>query len=259
MKVVWLSHQLPREDAAAGGGGLLPGRWAGGAEMLQEKMRSRAPAGLTVEIVDPRSASDALEEVDGDRLVVAAPEGLRPAQLGAAVRLAGHIPTTAWLMSIQPPTVGPLLAAARTVLWASDAMRGWHGWAPDGPSLPGWFDTTEIPRGREKEDFALWAARDHPQKGRLAAITWAARNGRRLELLTDAPRPAVLEAMGRAAQFVFLPASHDPCPTTLVEAEIAGCEIITNGMAGRVPVSGADAVAAYVEALPGRFWDTVAA
>ncbi len=33
--------------------------------------------------------------------------------------------------------------------------------------------------------------------------------------------------------FVFLPKAFDSCPRTLIEAEAAGCEIITNHLAGR--------------------------
>ena len=54
-----------------------------------------------------------------------------------------------------------------------------------------------------------------------------------LRELTNVPRRQVLDAMSVAEVFVYLPKSHDTIPRTLIEAELAGCRIVTNDNAGR--------------------------
>lgn len=247
MKLGWVSSQWPRDDDAPALPGLLPGRYAGGAELLQDSMRSRAPEG--VELVEIRPGE--LELIEGcDDLVVAGLAGFPDHELDV---LASRRPL-AWIMSVPQPRELPLLEASR-VVWASPEMMGWFPWAPKGEVCSGWFDTSGVPRGVEKHATALWAARDHPQKGRMNARLVAARLGVPLVELTSAPREQVLEAMGTAAYFILLPkGSPDPCPTTVIEAEIAGCEIIVNRLVGRVPVRGSQAVVEYVESLPERFY-----
>ena len=71
------------------------------------------------------------------------------------------------------------------------------------------------------------------------------------------PRDTVLEHMGRARWFIHLPNGPDPCPRTVIEAEIAGCELVVNKNVGRVPVSGADNVAGFVSTAAERFWGWV--
>jgi hypothetical protein len=64
--------------------------------------------------------------------------------------------------------------------------------------------------------------------------------------------------MGRARWFVALPEGpFDPCPTTVIEAEIAGCEIVANDLVGRTPVRGAQPNVDFIESLPDLFWGTV--
>jgi hypothetical protein len=215
--------------------------------MLQEAMRSRVPQG--VELVEIRPGE--LDLIDGcDDLVVAGLAGFADVELAA---LASRSPL-AWIMTPPKRRELPLLEASR-VVWASPEMMGWFPWAPKGEVCSGWFDTSEVPRGEEKDGYALWAARDHPQKGRIGARLAADRLGVELIELTGVPRSRVLEAMDRAAYFILLPkGAPDPCPTTVIEAEIAGCEIIVNSMVGRVPVRGSQQVAEWVESLPERFY-----
>jgi hypothetical protein len=112
----------------------------------------------------------------------------------------------------------------------AESEASWTGTSPE--VCNGWIDLSAI-TPREKGDYALWAARNHPQKGRLAARMWAAANKVELRELTDVPRSTVLQAMSEARTFVFLPQRLDACPRTLIEAEAAGCEIVTNHHAGR--------------------------
>ena len=137
-------------------------------------------------------------------------------------------------------------------------MVRWYEWVGrDIRVCPAPMDTSLIPQCVPKEDFALWASRDHPLKGKWDAIAWAMNAGIKMVSLTNQPRETVLEHMARASVFVHLPHNHDPCPRTVIEAEIAGCEIVVNENVGRVPVRGADEVAAYVEGAAERFWGWV--
>ena len=176
MRVGWLSHQFAADREMPKRPGLLPGRFAGGAEMSTEEM----------------IAAD-------------------------------------------------------------------HPWA-DMPYevCPAPLDVDAIPQGVPKEDFVLWAGRDIGHKGRDQARAFVAEKGLRLVELTDVPRETVLEHMGRARWFVHMPQGFvDPCPRTVIEAEIAGCEVWVNDRVGRVPVRGAAEVAEYIRRVPGRFWSWV--
>jgi hypothetical protein len=61
----------------------------------------------------------------------------------------------------------------------------------------------------------------------------------------------VLDAMAAHTYFVFLPKSFDSCPRTLLEAELAGCEIVTNLSAGRRDPGD---IREVLLAQPGKFW-----
>lgn len=249
MRIAWVSHQWPRADDAPAIPGLLPGRYAGGAEMLQDLMRRRLE--LDYIPVDPTADPDLTGLEDADRVVVSGLVALSPAQLA---RIAPLRPLV-WTMTARElvPAILPILEAASPLVYASPELRSWVPWAPDGHYCSGWIDTTEIPDRTRTDLDALWAARDHPLKGRIAARVWALRHDRTLTEMTGAPRSDVLTAMSRARTFVHLPYERDPCPTTVVEAELAGCEIVVNGRVGRVPVRGRDAVAEWIEGLPARF------
>lgn len=253
MLVAWISHQWADPEPKRRGHGLLSGRHAGGAEMTSEEMRDQRPEDVDLLLLDSRQ--DLGPARHADVVVVAATE-LIPVE--AYPFLAGLRPLL-WLRSPQAPVARDLVESAGRVLWASHEMARSHGWRLDDYevcSAP--LDPTEVPRGVPKEPWALWAARDIWHKGRDAAREWAEGAGVELRELTDVPRPTVLEAMGRARWFVHLPVGFvDPCPRTVIEAEIAGCELVLNERVGRVPVRGADAVAEYVAGSAGRFWSWV--
>jgi hypothetical protein len=97
----------------------------------------------------------------------------------------------------------------------------------------------------------LWAARNHPQKGRINARIWALRAEVPLDELSDAPRAEVLAEMATHRWFVFLPKGFDSCPRTLIEAEAAGCDIVTNNLAGRR--DSGELFAVMAEQAP-KFW-----
>lgn len=225
-KVAWLTHHLPgpRNNPALLSGGLV-----GGAEMLDWDMVAAAPDGVDVEWIGPREWERVF---DFDRVVVTGTDFLTDQAMLEVAELRPIV----WVHHQQQPSDARAYLFGMADPFAcmsdlhADTEAGWAGVRAE--VCNGWIDLTDVRPG-VKGRHALWAARMHPQKGPLAARYWAA--GRRVELveLTDVPRSEVLEAMQVARYFVFLPLRLDACPRTLIEAEAAGCEIITNGNAGR--------------------------
>lgn len=240
MRVAWVSHQWPNAD----------GTYVGGAEFIQDEMRRRAPEGVQIVPCRPNAADTALS---CDRIVVAGFELLSADTVG---RLTGHVDAM-WLMSPPMRHAFPLMESARTLVFASDGMREHFGW-DRGEALSGSWDTGAVPTPKAKKDVAVWAARDVWHKGRENARAWAAEQGVPLVEFSNRPRSEVLEAMAEARWFVHLPnMPFDPCPTTVIEAELAGCEIVVNDLVGRVPVQGAAAVRDHIEGNGERFWGWV--
>ena len=227
-RVAWVTHHLTGERS---GSALLPGQYAGGAEMVDADMVAAAPDGVEVVWVPPDRWEEAL---DADRVVITGTDLLSDV---AMVRLADEAPVV-WVHHQQDPSPARayLLRKAFPFVGMSDLhVRAEEGWAGVlGEVCSGWIDVSGIEQG-PKGGHALWAARNHPQKGLLSARFWAAREGVELRELTDVPRDQVLAGMAEARWFVFLPTRLDACPRTLIEAEAAGCDIVTNGNAGRRP------------------------
>jgi hypothetical protein len=110
---------------------------------------------------------------------------------------------------------------------------------------------------KPKENFALWAARLHPQKGPKEAITWASQNSIPLLMMYDKTRAEVLDAMARAKHFVFLPNGFDAEPRSVVEAVLSGCKVHTNELAGITSIPNWDnpeTLASMVTEAKDLFW-----
>lgn len=250
MRVAWISHQFAAADDTPKRPGLLPGRFAGGAEMSTEEMIAQAPA--DVEVVRVRLPGKLPALGDFDRIIIGATEHLT---VQMASEMSVYRPIY-WVRSVQQPWLEPFFRKARLLIWPSDECARWHDWSRTPYEIcPAPLDATAIPRGRPKQDHALWSGRDIWHKGRDAARQYARERGWQLVEVTDKPRSEVLDAMADARWFIHLPQGMvDPCPRAVIEAEIAGCEIITNDLCGRVPVRGSDAVAEFVSGAAERFW-----
>jgi hypothetical protein len=226
VRVAWVTHHLPGDR---GNPALLSGGFAGGAEMLDWEMVASAPDGVEVSWLGPDEWEQA---ADFDRVVVTGTDLLSQ---HAMLKLAQLEPVV-WVHHEQTRTMArqKLFEAAAPFVAMSDlhadVEASWCG--VRGEVNHGCTDLSGVVVG-QKDDVALWAARNHPQKGLLAARMWAKRSGVPLVELSDVPRADVLTAMGRSRWFVFLPQRLDACPRTLIEAEASGCEIVTNGNAGR--------------------------
>lgn len=133
------------------------------------------------------------------------------------------------------------------------------------PKLSSWvtspIDITEITE-KPKEDFALWAARMHNQKGPKEAQAWAEQQGIPLVMMTDKPRAEVLETMSRAKHFVFLPNNFDAEPRAVIEAVLSGCQVHTNELAGITSIPNwqdKDVLTELVAGATQLFWDRILA
>lgn len=223
--------------------------------MSTEAMIASAPSGVSVDVLSPGELTTGLPE-GYDRTIIGATERLTPELVAHAMAKPGSF--LMWLRSPQPAALRPLLEAAAAVSWPSLACGRWHRWPEPFFICPAPLNPDDVKVG-PKEDFALWAARDHPAKGRMNARLWAWQNGVKLVEMTDAPREDILATMTRARYFVHLPKGViDPCPRTVMEAELAGCELIVNELVGRPPASDY-ALADYLRLIPGRFWEWVSA
>jgi hypothetical protein len=121
------------------------------------------------------------------------------------------------------------------------------------------LDITQITQ-KPKENFALWAARMHPQKGPVEAQAWAEQEGIPLVMMHDKSRAEVLEAMSRASHFVFLPTGFDAEPRAVIEAVLSGCQVHTNELAGITSVPNwrnAQVLTGLVNNSKERFWQIV--
>ena len=224
--VAWVTHHLM--DGRAGDG-LLPGL-IGGAEMTDAAMIATAPEGVSVTVIPAQHWRDAL---DFDRIVVTGTDLL---DSEAMLTLAEREPLV-WVHHQQT------FDAARKVLFENAkpflTMSKLHAeyeeraFGVQSYWCHGAFDPDLVKPAERKNRVALWAARDHPQKGRVKARLWAYNNAMPLIEVTNQPHQVVLHEMSQADTFVFLPTALDACPRTLIEAELAGCNIVTNGLAGR--------------------------
>lgn len=242
MKVAWLTHHVPRDYSADW---LLPGG-VGGAEMTDASMIGQAPAGVEVQVID---SAEWEQSLDFDRIIITGTD-LLPDR--AMLRLADESPIV-WVHHQQTPNQArrQLFASAKPFVTMSEAhSRIEEDWS---------FVKSEWCHGHIEIDIspaddrwgALWAARNHPQKGLLAARRWCREQNLELTELSGVERSEVLEAMATHEWFVFLPQGFDSCPRTLIEAEAAGCRIHTNGNAGRRDPGPFDEVMA---AQAPKFW-----
>jgi hypothetical protein len=226
VKVAWLTHHVPRDDDAVW---LLPGG-VGGAELTDAAMIRQAPSSVSISVVEPANWEQAL---DFDRVVITGTDLLTDE---AMFRLADVSPLV-WVHHQQQPSKAraELFARAKPFVTMSRAHAAveWQWSGVLGEWCHGHIDL-DIPESLERDpNSALWAARNHPQKGLLAARRWSRMMDLELTELSSAPRGEVLQAMADHFWFVFLPQAFDSCPRTLIEAEAAGCRIHTNNNAGR--------------------------
>ena len=250
MRVGWLTHHIPRVEERPSA--LLPGKYAGGAERNTDYMIRAAPDHVDVAYIEPDDWRDALNGT-WDRVVVGGTDKL-PEDAMTALAAARPI---VWVQHAQhrTPAKRELFRQASRFLTMSRAHMGWESeWtdrADDFVHSP--VPPDDVSPGI-KEPFALFAGRAHPAKGKIGARIWAQRQGIPLVELENADHDVVLEHMSRATWFVHLPKERDACPLVVIEATLAGCQIVTNSLVGRLEPGDPATVLAQ---QPPKFWAMV--
>jgi len=223
--------------------------------MTDVALLADAPAEVT--IIRPENWKQALEF---DKIVITGTDLLSPF---AMTQLARRKPIVA-VHHLQTRTEErqQLLSSASTLIchtprhleleleWTSPKQSTWI----ISPHDPAQFTA------KPKENFALWAARMHPQKGPVEAQAWAEQEGIPLVMMHDKSRAEVLETMSRASHFVFLPTGFDAEPRTVIEAVLSGCNVVTNDLAGISSIPNwrdPETMASLVSNSKELFWNTV--
>jgi hypothetical protein len=186
-------------------------------------------APVDVKIINPNNWQEAL---DFDKVVITGTDQLTPY---AMTELAKKNPIVS-VHHLQTRTTerAHLLNSASTLICHTPKHLELElSWVSPKKSI--WIISPNDPKQftiKKKENFALWAARLHPQKGPMEAIEWASQKSIPLLMMYDKTRAEVLEAMSRAKYFVFFPTGFDAEPRTVLEAILSGCEVHTNNLAG---------------------------
>ena len=243
--IAWISHHLPDQN----------GNLVGGAEMTDATLLTDAP--VEVKTFLPQDWKQAM---DYDQIVITGTDLLTPY---AMLQLAKRNPVVAvHHQQTQNEHRATLINSAKVLIchsprhleleleWTSPKQSTWII-SPHDPSL-----FTQKP----KENFALWAARMHPQKGPAEAQAWAEQEGIPLVMMHNNTRAEVLETMSRASHFVFLPNGFDAEPRTIIEAVLSGCQVHTNELAGITSIPNwrdPEVLTELVTNSKELFWDTV--
>lgn len=241
--IAWVTHHLPLDD----------GTLVGGAEMTDQKLLDLAP-----EPVKVIHSNDWREALEYDHIIITGTDQLSEE---AMIALAERRPVVSvHHKQSRSYERAQLINSARQFIchtprhleieleWTSPQSAHWV-LSPHNPSD---FKIAE------KENFALWAARWHEQKGPNQAIAWAKENDIELVMMHSEPRGAVLETMSRAKHFVFLPTDFDAEPRTLIESVLSGCIVHTNKLAGVSSIPNWDnpeVMADLVSNAGDRFWE----
>jgi hypothetical protein len=233
MNVAWVTHHLLKDDDTETPDYLLPGKYAGGAEMTDAELIAAKPDGINITVHSPDEWESALES---DHIVVTGTDMLtNEAMLGLATKK-----PTVFLHHLQVPgdTRKQLINSARVLILHTPAHeqreRKWtepkrvvHVLSP--------LDVSECHVG-QKQNKAIWSQRMHDLKGPRTALMWAARNNIPLVRMSHSPRSEVLAEMAVSKYYVHLPIGFESESRATIEAVLSGCECIVNENVGLTSV-----------------------
>jgi hypothetical protein len=246
--IAWISHHLPD---------YWQGQPSGGAEMTDATLLEDAP--VEVKTFLPHEWREAM---DYDEIVITGTDLLTPE---AMLQLAKKNPVVAIHHEQAKHAARAELFNGAKVLICRTPRHLELESAWTNPKASSWvvspLDPAEL-TAKPKEDFALWAARWHEQKGPNQAIEWAASENLKLIMMHDKTRAEVLEAMSRAKHFVFLPQGFDAEPRSVVEAVLSGCQVHTNELAGITSIPNwrdPEVLTELVNGAKQLFWDRILA
>jgi hypothetical protein len=226
VKIGWYTHHTVNQS---GGDGLFEGKFAGGAEMSDYEYMNQAPHGVEIEIIE---ADNWTHPSDFDSVVVTGTESFSDAQL---TELAKHDPFV-FVHHLQTPrkSLELLINNSRIFVTHTPAHMfkelAWTKPKKTGQVLSA-FDTSNI-QPASKDEFALWAARNHPLKGELNAFNIALKLEIPFVPMTNKPREEVLQAMSYAEYFIHVPLAFESECRAVMEAVLSGCKVITNQNVG---------------------------
>ena len=233
MRVAWVTHQLQSVEGTENGENLLPGRFPGGAEFSNYNRQRLAPKGVQVSMIH---SSNWQQAMDYDKVIVGATDLLHEV---AIHRLAEKSPAIAITHPHQPNDLNRKLFEASSIVIGCTPAHVEFSVAKYDVKNYSWvlspIDPAET-QVKEKEDFALHAARKDWWKGEDLARTWATQHGVELRVMQKEPRENVLETMSRAKYFVHLPLILDAEPQACIEAVLSGCKMVVNKNVGLTSV-----------------------
>jgi len=225
--------------------------------MTDQALLDNAPTELT--IITPDKWEQAL---DFDKIVITGTDLLTPYAMNQLARrkpvvAVHHLQTRTQERQILLSQASRLICRSPRHLelelsWTTPAKSSWVV----SPLDPSQFTI------KPKENFALWAARMHQQKGPMEAMQWASQRNIPLLMMYDKTRAEVLEAMSRAKDFVFLPNGFDAEPRAVIEAVLSGCKVHANDNVGITSVrdwQNPDVLTRMVTEAKDLFWDKVLA
>jgi glycosyltransferase involved in cell wall biosynthesis len=239
MRVAWVTHRAFDDF--------------GGAERADRQMLMRRPEDVQVTIIRPGGVDEDLSEYD--RIVVAGLYGFSSLELHILSRLKPIV----WSHDMQ--FTGHWFYDEAEIFIALNEVH--LGWEKEKSRFkrtrleinPGWMDTAQFdPDPRRALGHALWAHRNIDHKGLDRAIQWADETHAELEILIDRPHNEVLTAMHRVQYFVLLSKIPDPGPFAVMEAQLAGCELVLDNVGSW---SDADELREALNNADKHFWGLV--
>ena len=262
MKVGWYTHHTVKtpESGSEGQQSVFSGAFAGGAEMSDYEYQQQAPLDFDIQIVTPQTF-DTHDIHQFDSVVVTGTDLFTDQQL---YRLTEYEPFV-FVHHLQTPreSLAALISGSRLFVTHTPAhMRRELSWAKPRKTAQvlSYFDTSKCHDHLDKEPIALWAARNHPLKGKLKAHAWALENDLGFKALTNVSRETVLDAMARVEWFVHLPLAFESECRAVMEAVLSGCKIQTNENVGITSVedwNDVDALREMIDKAGETFWKLV--
>jgi hypothetical protein len=262
MKVGWYTHHTVKtpERGSERQQSVFSGMFAGGAEMSDYEYQQQAPSDFDIQIVTPYTF-DTHDIHQFDSVVVTGTDLFTDQQL---ISLSNYEPFV-FVHHLQTPreSLAALISGSRLfVTHTPEHMRRELSWSDPRKiaQVLSYFDTNQCHDHLDKKPIALWAARNHPLKGRLKANAWALENGLGFKALNDVPRDQVLDAMARCEWFVHLPLAFESECRAVMEAVLSGCKIQANDNVGITSVkdwNNPETLREMIDKAGETFWELV--
>jgi len=170
--------------------------------------------------------------------------------------------------------VAAFYQAADAIFWMSDSQR--LRYIERFPSLLNhrnsvvlssvfdqkFFDKIEAVKQNSKERSG-WVVLGSQSwiKGFDDAVKWCEDNGKRFQSYWNVPYEDMLNTLGSAEGFVYLPKGGDTCPRMVIEAKLLGCQVVTNDNVQHASEKwwqgSPEDICDYLKGRPDMFWATI--